>query len=88
MYVSEAVRQLSAFILSFHVGFASNIQTDLNFDKFQFSRLFLSLSASNLRMSTSQNPGPPPPRWKKCPRKSEQLVGGKFLAMKTPLDKR
>ena len=33
-------------------------------------------------------PGPPPPRWLKCPRKSDGLIGGKFLAFKTPLDDR
>jgi len=33
--------------------------------------------------------GPPtsiPPRWLHCPRKSDSLIGGKFLAFKTPLD--
>ena len=32
--------------------------------------------------------GPLPSRWLKCPRKSLGLVGGKFLAVKTPLDER
>ncbi len=33
--------------------------------------------------------GPPiPNRWLKCPRKSETLIAGKFLALKTPLDQR
>ena len=27
-------------------------------------------------------------RWLKCPRKSVELIGGKFLAVKTPLDER
>ncbi|CAG0898456.1 unnamed protein product [Darwinula stevensoni] len=31
-------------------------------------------------------PGPIPPRWLNCPRKSSNLIGGKFLAFKTPLD--
>ena len=31
-------------------------------------------------------PGPIPPRWLKCPRKSEGLIGGRFLATKAPLD--
>ena len=30
-------------------------------------------------------PGPIPPRWLKCPRKSLTLIGTKFLAFKTPL---
>lgn len=33
-----------------------------------------------------KNPGPIPPRWLNCPRKSSSLIGGKFLAFKTPLD--
>ena len=33
-----------------------------------------------------RNPGPIPPRWLNCPRKSLALIGGKFLAFKTPLD--
>nr|XP_023025890.1 mRNA-capping enzyme [Leptinotarsa decemlineata] len=32
-----------------------------------------------------KNPGPVPPRWLHCPRKSETLIMGKFMAMKTPL---
>ncbi|XP_060517361.1 mRNA-capping enzyme [Cylas formicarius] len=31
------------------------------------------------------NPGPPPKRWLYCPRKSHQLIVGKFMALKTPL---
>ena len=31
------------------------------------------------------NPGPIPPRWLNCPRKSGNLIGNKFLAFKTPL---
>jgi len=30
--------------------------------------------------------GPIPPRWLRCPRKSGELIAGKFLALKTPLD--
>ncbi|KAK7077494.1 hypothetical protein SK128_007534, partial [Halocaridina rubra] len=30
-------------------------------------------------------PGPVPPRWLLCPRKSQDLIGNKFLAFKTPL---
>lgn len=33
-------------------------------------------------------PGPRPPGWLKCPRKSLELIGGKFLALKTPLSDR
>ena len=33
-----------------------------------------------------RGPGLIPPRWLKCPRKSMELIGGKFLAFKTPLD--
>lgn len=33
-------------------------------------------------------PGPRPPGWLKCPRKSVELIGGKFLAFKTPLSQR
>ncbi|KAK3858414.1 hypothetical protein Pcinc_035397 [Petrolisthes cinctipes] len=31
-------------------------------------------------------PGPVPPRWLMCPRKSNHLVGNKFLVFKTPLN--
>ncbi|CAH1970958.1 unnamed protein product [Acanthoscelides obtectus] len=31
------------------------------------------------------NPGPIPPRWLHCPRKSDSLIIGKFMALKTPL---
>nr|CAH7754790.1 unnamed protein product [Callosobruchus chinensis] len=31
------------------------------------------------------NPGPIPPRWLYCPRKSDNLIIGKFMALKTPL---
>jgi len=34
----------------------------------------------------SGNPGPIPERWLNCPRKATQLIGGKFIAFKTPLD--
>ncbi len=37
---------------------------------------------------SGRDPGPPPPRWLHCPRKSGELVAGKFLAFKTPLDSR
>lgn len=33
----------------------------------------------------SQDPGPVPSRWLKCPRKATGLVAAKFLAFKTPL---
>lgn len=33
-------------------------------------------------------PGPIPPRWLLCPRKSHTLIGDKFLAFKTPLSSR
>lgn len=33
----------------------------------------------------SRGPGPIPNRWLHCPRKSETLIGDKFLAFKTPL---
>ena len=39
-------------------------------------------------MGRGQGPGPLPPRWLKCPRKSASLVGSRFLAFKTPLDER
>ncbi|KAJ8917449.1 hypothetical protein NQ315_005496 [Exocentrus adspersus] len=32
-----------------------------------------------------KNPGPVPDRWMHCPRKSDTLIVGKFLALKTPL---
>ncbi|TRY71531.1 hypothetical protein TCAL_09599 [Tigriopus californicus] len=35
-----------------------------------------------------RDPGPPPPRWIHCPRKSHDLIAGKFLAFKTPCDQR
>ena len=34
----------------------------------------------------NRGPGPIPPRWLRCPRKSVELIGKKFLAFKTPLD--
>lgn len=33
----------------------------------------------------NKNPGPIPARWLHCPRKSEDLIVGKFMALKTPL---
>jgi len=39
-------------------------------------------------MNSGKGPGPIPPRWLKCPRKSAELVGNRFLAFKTPLDER
>ena len=36
----------------------------------------------------NRGPGPIPPRWLSCPRKSVQLIGKKFLAFKTPLDEK
>ncbi|XP_067007621.2 mRNA-capping enzyme [Anabrus simplex] len=35
-----------------------------------------------------KGPGPVPPRWLNCPRKSSALIGSKFLAFKTPLSAR
>lgn len=35
-----------------------------------------------------RDPGPLPARWLRCPRKSLELIGGKFLAFKTPLDQK
>ncbi|KAG5873922.1 hypothetical protein JTB14_030347 [Gonioctena quinquepunctata] len=32
-----------------------------------------------------KSPGPVPPRWLHCPRKSDNLIIGKFMALKTPL---
>lgn len=39
-------------------------------------------------MNGGRGPGPIPPRWLSCPRKSDNLVANRFLAFKTPLDKR
>lgn len=39
-------------------------------------------------MGGGKGPGPIPPRWLNCPRKSSRLVGSRFLAFKTPLDER
>jgi len=39
-------------------------------------------------MGYGEGPGPIPPRWLKCPRKSDSLIGSRFLACKTPLDER
>jgi len=39
-------------------------------------------------MGFDKGPGPIPPRWLKCPRKSDALVGNRFLACKTPLDEK
>lgn len=33
-----------------------------------------------------EDPGPVPQRWLHCPRKANQLIMGKFMALKTPLD--
>lgn len=35
-----------------------------------------------------RGPGPLPPRWLNCPRKSNGLIGVRFVAFKTPLDDR
>uniref|UniRef100_A0A2P2HXK1 mRNA guanylyltransferase n=2 Tax=Hirondellea gigas TaxID=1518452 RepID=A0A2P2HXK1_9CRUS len=35
--------------------------------------------------SNGDSPGPIPPRWLECPRKSDVLIDDKFLAFKTPL---
>ena len=40
----------------------------------------------NGRRHHGRSPGPIPPRWLNCPRKSNELIGSKFLAFKTPLD--
>lgn len=37
-------------------------------------------------MSRPTNKGPVPNRWLNCPRKAQDLIIGKFLAFKTPLD--
>jgi len=37
-------------------------------------------------MGAGKGPGPIPPRWLNCPRKSSSLVAQRFLAFKTPLD--
>lgn len=34
----------------------------------------------------SKSPGPVPDRWLHCPRKSDNLIVGKFMALKTPLN--
>jgi len=39
-------------------------------------------------MGRGSGPGPIPPRWLNCPRKSAKLIGSRFLAFKTPLDER
>jgi len=39
-------------------------------------------------MGGGNGPGPIPPRWLNCPRKSSSLVAQRFLAFKTPLDER
>lgn len=39
-------------------------------------------------MSNNRGPGPIPPRWLNCPRKSNTLVASRFLVFKTPLDER
>ena len=39
-------------------------------------------------MGGGTGPGPIPPRWLNCPRKSAKLIGDRFLAFKTPLDER
>jgi mRNA-capping enzyme len=39
-------------------------------------------------MGYGSGPGPIPPRWLKCPRKSDGLVANRFLACKTPLDEK
>lgn len=43
-------------------------------------------SSMSSRGSGTRPPGPIPPRWLRCPRKSTELIAGKFLAFKTPLD--
>lgn len=39
---------------------------------------------ANMSIS-KKNPGPVPPRWLHCPRKSDGLIINKFMVMKTPL---
>jgi len=39
-------------------------------------------------MGKGKGGGPLPPRWLKCPRKSVELIGNRFLAFKTPLDEK
>jgi len=39
-------------------------------------------------MGAGKGPGPIPPRWLNCPRKSSALVAQRFLAFKTPLDEK
>lgn len=39
-------------------------------------------------MEDGRGPGPLPDRWLMCPRKANHMVADKFLAFKTPLDKR
>lgn len=39
-------------------------------------------------MGAGKGPGPIPPRWLNCPRKSSSLVAQRFLAFKTPLDEK
>lgn len=38
-----------------------------------------------MSQNRNNNPGPIPNRWLHCPRKSDSLIGNKFLAFKTPL---
>ncbi|XP_046441142.1 mRNA-capping enzyme-like [Daphnia pulex] len=40
------------------------------------------------KRNLDNGPGPIPQRWLHCPRKAFSIVGGKFLAFKTPLDAR
>lgn len=40
---------------------------------------------SSSHYKKKKGPGPIPPRWLNCPRKSVTLIGPKFLAFKTPL---
>lgn len=39
-------------------------------------------------MENKRGPGPIPNRWLHCPRKSADLIVGKFIAFKTPLSER
>ena len=57
-------------------------------DNFKVFDFFLHRPSSTGLKVVTMGPGPVPPGWLKCPRKSEGLIGGKFLAFKTPLSER
>lgn len=53
-----------------------------------FKAKLLALSGTNMSNRNSNYPGPIPNRWLHCPVRSDVFIAEKFIAFKTPLDKK